>query len=275
MSANRRMPTGLYSVGRPADVDGAMDRLRAHWLVLAVPEVEREELVQAFDVYAMPAQWSVFRKGEPAGGLFVVLSGRLRAHLDHGGHVDMGAGEVIGEVSLFLDAPRAADVTTVRDTLLAYLTHDVLTGFASRFPDLWRELGALASRRLTHSAEPSPPGVLTVVALDDDPSGAWFAAQVAEALAPYGPATVLSDVDPDAVRDRSVVAWVADVEAETTTLVLAAGPAHTSWHDLCLRQADPACSWWPTPTGRPSSAWPRSSRWSRTASAPKPTCTSC
>ena len=37
----------------------------------------------------------------------------------------MGRGQVIGEISLFTDAPRAATVVAVRDSVLVRLTKDV------------------------------------------------------------------------------------------------------------------------------------------------------
>ena len=101
-----------------------------------LPGIEPEalELLRAqLEWVEVPGGSTLMTHGEPGESMYLTVSGRLRAYVrSDDGHsgtqrrvADMGRGQVIGEISLFTDAPRAATVVAVRDSVLVRLTKDV------------------------------------------------------------------------------------------------------------------------------------------------------
>lgn len=101
-----------------------------------LPGIEPEalELLRAqLEWVEVPGGSTLMAQGEPGESMYLTVSGRLRAYVrSDDGHsgtqrrvADMGRGQVIGEISLFTDAPRAATVVAVRDSVLVRLTKDV------------------------------------------------------------------------------------------------------------------------------------------------------
>jgi CRP/FNR family transcriptional regulator, cyclic AMP receptor protein len=83
-----------------------------------LPEGARDRLAAV----ARPARWAVgeslFRRGDPAEGMAVVLDGLVRVHLSTAGGRELtlalvGPGEPVGEVALVDDGPRSADATAL------------------------------------------------------------------------------------------------------------------------------------------------------------------
>lgn len=83
-----------------------------------LPEEARSRLAAV----ARPARWAVgetlFRRGDPAEGMAVVLDGLVRVHLSTAGGRELtlalvGPGEPVGEVALVDDGPRSADATAL------------------------------------------------------------------------------------------------------------------------------------------------------------------
>ena len=70
----------------------------------------------------LPAQEWLFRAGEPADRLYIVLSGRLRVlSADDRILREVGAGTALGELALLTGSPRSASVRAVRDSRLLEL----------------------------------------------------------------------------------------------------------------------------------------------------------
>lgn len=88
-------------------------------------------------------QWAVVcRQGDPGDGLYLVLSGELRARLMNGDQetilATFEAGEFFGDMSLFDQGPRSADVLANTDCLLLKMS-------VANFERLLREAPALAT----------------------------------------------------------------------------------------------------------------------------------
>ena len=67
----------------------------------------------------------VFAEGDLGHGIFIIVSGKLRISSCHeilkAANVDIGAGEMIGELCLFDEAPHAATVKAVERTVVVAL----------------------------------------------------------------------------------------------------------------------------------------------------------
>jgi NTE family protein len=69
---------------------------------------------------------TLMTQGAPGDSMYITVSGRLRAYVrdDDGAQRavrEMGRGEIIGEMSLYTDAPRSATVVAIRDSVLVRL----------------------------------------------------------------------------------------------------------------------------------------------------------
>jgi CRP-like cAMP-binding protein len=67
----------------------------------------------------------VFEEGDPGHGVFIVVSGRLRANPTHESLrtalLDIGPGESVGELALFDEGPRGATVVAMERTVTVAL----------------------------------------------------------------------------------------------------------------------------------------------------------
>ena len=102
------------------------------------------------------AEATLFNQGDPADALFVVLTGNLDIHVRVGGgreHLvaQMGPGNVVGEISLFIGGLRSASARTTAPTELLRFPDDSLrammgTAAASACRIIYRLAQALAAR---------------------------------------------------------------------------------------------------------------------------------
>jgi len=67
----------------------------------------------------------VFEEGDPGHGIYIIVSGKLRADPSHkllkNAVLDFGPGELMGELSLFDEAPRTAKVVAIERTVTVAL----------------------------------------------------------------------------------------------------------------------------------------------------------
>src|SRR5262249_40366974 len=80
----------------------------------------------------------VIRQGEPAGPMYIVRRGRLRAYIDHDGTREQRSylrrGDFFGEVSLLRGTDRTASVEAVSDCELWTLTPQLFAQLVSEHP---------------------------------------------------------------------------------------------------------------------------------------------
>ncbi|MBI4872327.1 MAG: cyclic nucleotide-binding domain-containing protein [Candidatus Riflebacteria bacterium] len=103
-------------------------------------EDEDVELVYGISaVQELSAGQNVFCEGDPGGSLFVLLTGKVdvwkKAGASEMKHLaTLGAGEIIGEISLVDSSPRSALVTTASPCTLLELTRRALMGLLRTQP---------------------------------------------------------------------------------------------------------------------------------------------
>ncbi|NBB71669.1 MAG: helix-turn-helix domain-containing protein [Alphaproteobacteria bacterium] len=110
----------------------------------------------------------VFRRGDPAGGLYGVVDGSVLHRFptaDHDSYVADGgsAGSWFGEPSLSGRRPRTVTVVSKATTVLLHLSLGSFDDLVAREPAHWRSFAALACRhhehllRLLAERRPAPP----------------------------------------------------------------------------------------------------------------------
>lgn len=83
-------------------------------------------LRQQLEWVALGGGQTLMTQGDPGDSMYIVISGRLRAYAqsDDGTEQllrEMGRGQVIGEMSLYTNAPRSATVVAIRESVLVRL----------------------------------------------------------------------------------------------------------------------------------------------------------
>lgn len=211
----------------------------------------------------VPGGSTLMAQGEPGESMYLTVSGRLRAYVrgDDGQQrrvADMGRGQVIGEISLFTDAPRSATVVAVRDSVLVRLTKSVfktlLASSAQVSIALTRQIiqrlqsgtaGAVAAQE-----RPVAMGLLPITA-GVDLQG--FGQNLARQLGAIGRVRVVDSAtvdaelhEPgiaqregaDATANRRIAMLLDEIEARNDFVLLLADPEPTPWTRRVSRHCD-------------------------------------
>ncbi|MGE4139201.1 MAG: cyclic nucleotide-binding domain-containing protein [Planctomycetota bacterium] len=96
----------------------------------------------------LPSDHVLFRAGEPAGTLYLVLSGGLRVCQGEQEVAVLGPGACCGEMGLFERRPHSATVTTRSETRLLVLAGSAVTALGRDHPQLYEAFLAVLSARL-------------------------------------------------------------------------------------------------------------------------------
>jgi CRP-like cAMP-binding protein len=116
----------------------------------------------------VPAGRTVFRKGDPAHGCYLVLDGALKVTLPGQRNQTLlailGKGELFGEMALLDRVPRSATVTAVKASELSYLSTAAFDRLARTDVEMHRLLLRVMTARLrsgneTHVVQHLPLGV--------------------------------------------------------------------------------------------------------------------
>ncbi|MBS0321177.1 MAG: patatin-like phospholipase family protein [Proteobacteria bacterium] len=216
----------------------------------------RASLRECIEWVTVPGGATLLTQGAPGDALYVAISGRLRASVRGPDgrlrHVrDMGRGEVIGEMSLFTDAPRSASVVALRDSVLARLSKPAFQQLLATSPDAGIAIARHAMRRLEAGEAQPPlqqrPVTMAVVAVSAGVDAATFAAELAAALGRHGSVATIDAATVDATLTPGDVPGMPDgdralaldaLEAAHDFVLLVADREASDWTKRCLRHAD-------------------------------------
>lgn len=111
--------------------------------VKALAELSDEQLMRFVRFMEAQAvrQWSsIVKQGDPDDGMYLVLEGELRVRLMIGGKetilATLGPGECFGEIALFDQGPRSADVIANRDSVLLKVSSEAFEKLRREAPEL-------------------------------------------------------------------------------------------------------------------------------------------
>jgi len=100
------------------------------------------------DVEKFPAKTVIFKEGDSADVMYVVLSGEIELTL-HGEPLGMeGEGGIIGEMAMINGAPRSATATTLTKVKLARVNRDQFREFVSSNAEFSLHVMAVLANRL-------------------------------------------------------------------------------------------------------------------------------
>ncbi len=123
--------------------------------VKALAELQDDHL-QRFAEYMEPMtvrQWTqIVKQGDVDDSMFLVLDGELRVRLMIGGKetilTTLAAGECFGEIALFDQGPRSADVLANRDSILLKVSSEAFDKLRREAPELCAPILFAISRTL-------------------------------------------------------------------------------------------------------------------------------
>lgn len=81
-----------------------------------------EQLADAMDEVEFPAHTTIFHRGDSSQLCYILVTGKVRVHIEALEMGQLGPGDCFGEMSLFDAKPRPASVTTLEDCLCLTLT---------------------------------------------------------------------------------------------------------------------------------------------------------
>lgn len=204
---------------------------------------------------------TLMTQGEPGDSMYLSISGRLRAYaIDDEGREqvlrEMARGQIIGEMSLYTDAPRSATVVAIRDSVLVRLRKPAFAQLLASSASVSIALTRQIIHRLQTAqsrAEPARPVAMALlpVTAGVDPRG--FAERLALPLRQQGSVCIVDAAAldgalgtpglaeralDDAEANRRIALHLDALEAAHDFVLLVGDDAPTAWTRRCSRRSD-------------------------------------
>ena len=127
--------------------------LRKSPLLAQIPERHLKRLAGYAKVRDIPAGSTVVKRGEKGLGFYVILDGRVQVKKGSTNIAKLGPGDFFGELALYHDRPRIADVVTLEPTTVVVLSRWEFWGFATERPEVLKIILSELSRRLEETGK--------------------------------------------------------------------------------------------------------------------------
>lgn len=208
---------------------------------------------------------ALFRQGDVATSMFIVVTGRLQVVFEEEGAVErsgrplgeVSRGETIGEFALINDEVRSASVYAIRDTDVVEITRPVFEALIARHPQAMNEIARLIvlrlqrTQRIVKDIERQSLG-MAIVPTGDGELVIPFANRLREELEQFGPTVIFTSERFDEMYGRSgaaqteqdeafsllVNSWLQEQEQYYDHILYVADPMLNHWTRRCLSQAD-------------------------------------
>jgi lysophospholipid hydrolase len=158
-----------------------LNRTRAAGVLVQLFGLENQEVV---DAIVKEIRWTtlapgdvLFEQGDDADAAYLVIAGRLALLVhDDGGEVtlniEIGRGEIVGEMGIIEEAPRNAGARAIRETTLALISRESFEVLTALYPSLLLRVFHTIIDRLMHRHTPDNRARvvgIAVTASDVDP----------------------------------------------------------------------------------------------------------
>ena len=202
---------------------------------------------------------TLMEEGDPANGVYFVISGRLRAYVKKEGKLaeigEIGRGETVGEMGVLTGEPRSATVKAVRDTVVAHASREAFDQFWHKHPQLPVHMARIIIERLKRSsarAQVRKPATICLMAITDGIDLHDVATRLVAEMDRWGVSTLETSqkidgrfgpnasqsTQEDSDVHHKVTTWLDDVEFWNEFVILLTDPGDTEWTRRCLRHAD-------------------------------------
>ncbi|MBJ7327326.1 MAG: patatin-like phospholipase family protein [Chthoniobacterales bacterium] len=194
----------------------------------------------------------LFREGDDADSMYVVLSGRLRATKDEDGHTrlvgEITRGETVGEMALLTGGKRSATVQAMRDCVLVGLDNPSFSQLARLCPESVMHVARVQFERIERANRPRSAERLrlsvAVLAADAACDAPLFARRLQTEIGRRGKTALAESANAPAGdgtesdRKARLAMWLNEFEASAQILLMPCGRDDELWTNLCLRSAD-------------------------------------
>ncbi len=203
----------------------------------------------------------LFRQGDKADGMYIVVNGRLRFFVesDEGKKAvgEVVTGETVGDWALLTDEPRSATVVAVRETNVVQLTKPVFEQLTQQKPKWMHKLALIIVQRQQRSlkqVQTESPATLNLALVPASASVdiKKFAQELAASLTRFGSTLALdsqqfderygqpgaAQVQPNAPEYAAITAWLGELECDHAYMLFTAEDLINPWTQRCINQAD-------------------------------------
>jgi CRP-like cAMP-binding protein len=130
------------------DLKAIVAGLKKSALLAGLRDRQLKRLAHFAKVREIPADSVIVTRGEKGVGFYVILDGHVQVRKGGSTLARLGPGDFFGEMALFDDRPRSADVVAVEPTTVVVLSRWEFWGFASGRPEILRVILQEMARRL-------------------------------------------------------------------------------------------------------------------------------
>jgi CRP/FNR family transcriptional regulator, cyclic AMP receptor protein len=146
------MDAGTESANPTSDLQA--EQLALLKTVPLLQDIEQESdlkaLLSGMKRVKFSANQRIFEQGDTGDGLYILLSGRVRVHLDEFVLAELSAGNCFGEMALFDAQPRSASVTAIQDSECWVLSQSQVNQMIHHNPEVAIALIRVLGNRLRH-----------------------------------------------------------------------------------------------------------------------------
>lgn len=226
----------------------------------SMPKASMDELLEATEIKHHRNGDVLFRQGDEADGLHLVVSGRLHVEACRSNGTAVFNGEIyapepVGELALLSDGLRSATVTAARESTVAFLHKEAFTTLVAERAERLMALSRVVVRRhaqLTDQRHRTRERTFVIVPLDSGLPVKRFSQQLKRELRTHTHPMVLDSKSFDKLYGRkdaaqtrvtdafnsSISSWLEDKENAFGNVVYVADATWTPWTRRCLHRAD-------------------------------------
>ncbi|MFT5222899.1 MAG: CRP-like cAMP-binding protein, partial [Glaciecola sp.] len=193
----------------------------------------------------------LFERGDEADAAYLLIAGRLHlsacdadglATLD----LEIGRGQIVGEMGIIQDAPRNASARAIRETTLAMITREALEFVATAYPAVLMRVVIAIIDKLTHNEPPDERARVVGFAVTAPNQRHDLLDDVVAAVAPFGSTLHLSATNlGHYVRDLNgsgasgrVAEFLHEADVSHDYVVLEGDADLTPWSISVAKQSD-------------------------------------
>lgn len=226
--------------------------------------VEQLSLIQLEMEYQnLPGGAVLFEKGDAANELFVVINGHLCAVSEEPESKvlrEIGKGEIVGEMAILGNAPRAARVIATRDSTVGILTRKAIDSFSNSIPEFHKQIASLAIRRLQEIPDKEHTQqhlILTLVPLGNSHNWNIVSERIQQILSNYGSCFLINSSILEnetglelknfdwassqfdwAFSQTVIKNWLEKIELQYNYIIFLCDLDDSPWNKIFLRQTD-------------------------------------
>lgn len=220
-----------------------------------------EQLLEQTDIQHYHSGQVLFREGDSAEALFIMISGKLVVESNTADGMmrrvaEVQAPETVGELALLAGTTRTATVTAARECTVAVLARSAFDTLIARRPEMLLRLSRMIVRRhvadTRHPKDNARDRTFLILPLDSRLPLRRFVHQLKSGLRELGDTLTLNSRSFDTLYGRTgasqtgfdnifnsaVAEWLDDKENRSDSLVYVADREWNFWTQRCINRAD-------------------------------------